>query len=111
MFTTFERQAEAVILKLLTDVEEDCPPGLKDYAAIQAKLCVEMTKVTMNGTLGIVRKFLKSEQRQLSRSMAPDVQEGLRTGYDNALKEKGKGSVARQKVRMICISMQRLTSL
>lgn len=104
MFTTLEEGAVTAIEKLLKDVEESSAPGLKDYAAIQAKHCVEMTKVAMDGTLDLVRKSLNSEQRELSRSIAPDVQERLRPGYDNALEVKGKGSVARQKVRMTCIS-------
>jgi len=99
MFKTLERRTVGVIQQLLINVEEDAAPGLKDNAAKQAEHCIRMAKVTMDNTVNSVTKTLNVEQRGLSRSMAPDVQEGLRTGYDNALEEKGKGSVARQKVR------------
>jgi hypothetical protein len=111
MFTTFEQRALTVVRNLLTEVEEDCAPGLKDYAATQAELCIEMTKVALDRALHRVTASLNLEQRELSRSMAPNVQEGLRKGYDDALNEKGKGCVARQKVRTICTFLQWLTTI
>jgi hypothetical protein len=101
MFTTFEQHVKVVIQQLLTDFQQDLPPGLKGPATSHTEHCLQITKVTMKGTVDHVRKTLNKKRRELSRSMAPNIQEGLRQGYEDALKEKGKGSIARQKVRTI----------
>jgi hypothetical protein len=98
MFTRLATAVLVTIKKLLKEVEESSAPGLKDYAAIQANHCIEMTQVAMEGTIDVVQQSITLEQRKISRSMAPNVQERLRAGYDSALQEKGKGSVLRQRV-------------
>jgi len=40
---------------------------------------------------------MNNEQKEVSRCLAPHVQEQLVDGYDRAMEERGTGSVARQK--------------
>jgi hypothetical protein len=44
-----------------------------------------------------VRVNMQSEQKEVSRCLAPHVQEALTPGYNRAMEERGTGSVARQK--------------
>ena len=41
---------------------------------------------------------IDNEQKETSRCLAPHVQDQLLWGYDRAMEERGRGSVARQKV-------------
>lgn len=99
LFAGFERTAIASINKLLQDVEDSAAPGLKDRTKIQGEVCLEEAKVAMHAILDIVKVSLNSEQKEISRCLAPHVQNQLVEGYNRAMEERGKGSVARQKVR------------
>lgn len=100
MFASFERAANNTILKLLKEIEADAAPGLKERAKGQGELSLDEAKVALQKTLGIVRETIHTEQKEVSRSLAPHVQNQLIDGYDRAMEERGKGSVARQKVSM-----------
>lgn len=86
------------INKLIKDVEASAAPGLKDRAKIQGEACIEEARVALNKTLDVVRDTMQNEQKEVSRCLAPHVQEQLIEGYDRAMEERGTGSVARQKV-------------
>jgi hypothetical protein len=45
----------------------------------------------------VVKEALRNEQKEISRCLAPHVQSELTDGYNLALEERGRGSVARQK--------------
>ncbi|KAF8897466.1 hypothetical protein BD779DRAFT_1432811 [Infundibulicybe gibba] len=97
MFTPFQTAALGIINKVLKDIEESAAPGLKDHARLQADLCLEQTRVALNKTVAVVKDTMNTEQKEISRCMAPHVQAQLVPGYDRAMEERGIGSVARQK--------------
>lgn len=47
----------------------------------------------------LVGDFLRNQQKDISRCLIPHVKAQLSSGYDEAMEERGTGSVARQKVR------------
>lgn len=49
----------------------------------------------------VVKEALGREQKEISRCLAPHIQNELMDGYDLAVEERGRGSVARQKVCFI----------
>ncbi|KAF5370055.1 hypothetical protein D9758_001123 [Tetrapyrgos nigripes] len=97
LFAPFETDALRVINKLVDDVEASAALGLKDRVKSQGELCLEEAKVALKKSIELVRETLNSEQKEISRCLAPHVQNNLVDGYDLAMEERGKGSVARQK--------------
>ena len=97
LFTAFESATLKSINKLLKDVEDSAAIGLKDRVKSQAELCLEEAGVALKKTLELVRQTMNNEQKEVSRCLAPHVQDQLVDGYDRAMEERGTGSVARQK--------------
>lgn len=64
----------------------------------QAELAIDEARLALQKTIDIVRETINAEQKEVSRSLAPHVQIQLTEGYDQAMQERGIGSVARQKV-------------
>ncbi|KAJ6539274.1 hypothetical protein B0H19DRAFT_1178148 [Mycena capillaripes] len=85
------------INKLVADVERSAAPGLKDRARVQSEKCLESARVALDQTVQTVKETLNTEQKEVSRSLAPHVRSQLLDGYDAAMEERGKGSVKRQK--------------
>lgn len=98
LFSSFESNAIEAITKLLKEFEESCPIALQDRARNQAQLCLEEAKVALKKTVGVVSEQLNSGQKEVSRCLAPHTREQLHEGYMLAMEERGRGSVARQKV-------------
>ncbi len=71
---------------------------LRDRFQCQGDLCLEEAHVALQQITEIVQGALSLEQKEVSRSMAPHIQSQLSDGYDRAIEERGRGSVARQKV-------------
>lgn len=62
-------------------------------------MCLDEARVALKKTMDVVKETMNTEQKEVSRCMAPHVQNQLIDGYDRAMEERGIGSVARQKVR------------
>ncbi|KAI0786384.1 hypothetical protein C8Q75DRAFT_771545 [Abortiporus biennis] len=97
LFATFEKAATDAIKKLVEEVEASAAPGLKERAKGQGELSLEEAKVALTKTIELVRETITTEQKEVSRCLAPHVQGQLIDGYDRAMEERGTGSVARQK--------------
>ncbi|KAJ6599136.1 hypothetical protein DFH09DRAFT_1130225 [Mycena vulgaris] len=87
----------ACINKVVSDVEQSAAPGLRDRARLQGESCLNEARVALDKTVETVKETLTNEQKEVSRSLAPHVQGQLLDGYQEAMAETGKGSVARQK--------------
>ena len=113
LFGPFEEATLGVINNLLKDVEESAASGLRERCKAQGQICLEEARVALQNTVNVVQDTLNSEQKEVSRSLAPHVQNQLREGYDRAMEERGTGSVARQKVEIItsCLANLILISL
>ncbi|EMD41072.1 hypothetical protein CERSUDRAFT_63001 [Gelatoporia subvermispora B] len=98
LFASFEKSALDAISKLLNEVEASAVCGLKERARAQAEVCVEEARVALKKTLELVQDTRNTEQKEVSRCLAPHVQTRLVDGYNRAMDERGKGSVARQKM-------------
>jgi len=99
LFADFQNQIMASVDKLTKDVEGSAAAALIDRVKAQADLCIEEARLALVNTVEIVKATLNTEQKEISRSLAPHVQEQLIDGYERAMEERGTGSVARQKVR------------
>lgn len=97
LFGPFETSTIETINSLVKEVEESAAPGLKDRARLQGEICVEEARVALKNTVELVKETMNREQKEVSRCMAPHVQNQLKEGYDTAMLERGTGSVARQK--------------
>ncbi|KAJ7276327.1 hypothetical protein B0H12DRAFT_1084814 [Mycena haematopus] len=85
------------INKLVGDIERSAAPGLKDRTKLQGESCLESARVALDKAIETVKETLNNEQKEVSRCLAPHVQDQLTDGYSAAMEERGKGSVARQK--------------
>ncbi|KAK0191014.1 hypothetical protein F5146DRAFT_1196144 [Armillaria mellea] len=97
LFDSFQRATLQTIQRLLMDVENSAAPGLKDRTKIQGELCLEEAKVALQKSMDVVSESMANEQKEISRCLAPHIQDELTPGYDRAMEERGAGSVARQK--------------
>ncbi|KAG7097036.1 hypothetical protein E1B28_004429 [Marasmius oreades] len=97
LFGPFEAAAVKAINKLLTDVEDSAAFGLKDRVKTQGELCLQDAKVALTNSINIVKETMNTEQKEISRSLAPHVQNELLDGYIEAMEFRGTGSVKRQK--------------
>lgn len=74
---------------------------------MQGDVCVEEASVALAKSIDLVKETMTNEQKEVSRCVAPHVQAQLVDGYDQAMLERGIGSVARQKVSIaIAIAIQ-----
>ncbi|KJA29987.1 hypothetical protein HYPSUDRAFT_196279 [Hypholoma sublateritium FD-334 SS-4] len=85
------------IKALLTEVEDSAASGLKERTKMQGDVCVEEACVALTKAIDLVKETMNREQKEISRCMSPHIQGQLVEGYDEALLERGTGSVARQK--------------
>ncbi|KAJ7228734.1 hypothetical protein GGX14DRAFT_414563 [Mycena pura] len=97
VFSSLLSSITACIDSLINDVEKSAAPGLKDRTKLQGENCLESARVALKQTVETVKDTLHTEQKEVSRSLAPRVKEQLLDGYSRAMYETGKGSVARQK--------------
>ncbi|OSC99144.1 hypothetical protein PYCCODRAFT_1446932 [Trametes coccinea BRFM310] len=97
LFASFEQTATKAIEQLIDDIAESAAPGLKERARGQGELAMEEAKVALKKMLEVVRETMNNEQKEVSRCLAPHVQAQLADGYERAMEERGRGSVARQK--------------
>lgn len=104
LFASFEKATTTVIQKLVDDVVASAAPGLKERARGQGELAMEDARVALGKTLEIVRSTMNEEQKEVSRCLEPHVKNQLLDGYERAMDERGRGSVARQKVRSFMCS-------
>lgn len=104
LFASFERATTMVIQKLVDDVVASAAPGLKERARGQGELAMEDARVALEKTLEIVRATMNEEQKEVSRCLEPHVKNQLLDGYERAMEERGRGSVARQKVCLLMCS-------
>jgi len=81
-----------------------------ELALEEAKVCGTITVVTglltsckaeLSKLVATVSGSLQTQQKEISRRIAPTVKDALHSGYSDAVTERGRGSVARQKVRII----------
>ncbi|KAK7061658.1 nuclear GTPase SLIP-GC [Favolaschia claudopus] len=87
----------ASLRKLVDDISKSAAPGLVDRTKLQGESCMESAQVALDKSIETVKETLNNEQKEVSRSLAPHVQSQLLDGYESAMEERGKGSVARQK--------------
>ncbi len=100
LFSGFEKATKEAIKKVLKEVEESAALGLKERAKGQAEQALEEARVALEKTLGLVRDTINTEQKEVSRCLAPHIRNQLVDDYNAAMAERGKGSVARQKVNL-----------
>ena len=74
--------------------------GLKERAKGQGELALEEARITLQKMLDVVSETMNTQQKEISRCLSPHVQNQLIQGYDLAMDERGRGSVARQKVKL-----------
>ncbi|KAF7313741.1 hypothetical protein HMN09_00531200 [Mycena chlorophos] len=86
------------ISTLVKDVENSAAVGLKERTKAQGETCRESARVALTQTVAEVKATLMESQKNVSRSIAPFVQNALLLGYESAMEERGTGSVARQKL-------------
>jgi hypothetical protein len=100
MFAGFQASTEDIINKLVRDVEASAPVGLRDKVKLQAEAALAAARLALKNSVGDVKAAMDLEQKEISRCLAPHIQNQLRETYLSALDERGKGSVARQKALM-----------
>lgn len=98
LLSSLETKVIRSLEALLSEFENSCPMGLRERARQQGHMCVEQSKVALQNTIDIVNAQLSAGQKDVSRCLAPTVRDQMYEGYRRAMEERGRGSVARQKV-------------
>jgi len=117
LFSDFSKRCMQSIDDILRKIEKTAPDGLKDKCRAQGVVARNEANTTLESIVAQVNEALMEQQKDLSRMLAPKVsiilpdwlmlqgfsyilqiQKELEPGYDNAMRERGTGSVARQKV-------------
>ncbi|KAL9712639.1 hypothetical protein Ac2012v2_003876 [Leucoagaricus gongylophorus] len=93
----FGTDVKSAVNKLLTEIEDTAAPGLKDRIKIQGEMSLAQASETLRAVMDLVRNTLSTQQKEVSRCMSPHVRSQLIDGYNQAMEERGTGSVARQK--------------
>jgi len=94
----FGTDVKSAVNKLLAEIEDTAAPGLKDRIKIQGEMSLAQASETLRAVMDLVRNTLSTQQKEVSRCMSPHVRSQLIDGYNQAMEERGTGSVARQKV-------------
>lgn len=98
LFGGFEKATNTAIAGLMKEIEESAALGLKERVRGQGELAMEEARVALGKTINLVQDTITTQQKEVSRCLAPHVQNQLFDGYEEAMQERGRGSVARQKV-------------
>ncbi len=101
LFGKLERDVMQTIDDLVDEFVQGVPEYLKARAQQQADACRQEALSALSTVMAIVACELHSEQKRISRSIAPFVQGALLQVYKDALLMTGKKSVARQTVRRL----------
>jgi hypothetical protein len=96
-----DRAITAIVQNLIKEVEEASPPGLKDRCKAQGQLSLRNAEIAIRQLMAKLKGQISSEQKDISRCIAPHVRDEFSVGYEEASLEKGPGSVARQKVSLL----------
>ncbi|KAG8929017.1 hypothetical protein FRC01_005056, partial [Tulasnella sp. 417] len=97
LFAEFGRRTTQAIEKVIEEIKDSAAPGLRERCGVQGNLAKEDAETALKAMIQIVHEALQKEQKEISRSLSPHVQEQLRDVYIRAMMERGRGSVARQK--------------
>ncbi|KZV83402.1 hypothetical protein EXIGLDRAFT_754416 [Exidia glandulosa HHB12029] len=97
LFGLFEKKGLRAIQDLLKRVEESAAPGLREKARAQTQIALKDAQGAMANIVAQVNEAMKEQQKDLSRTLAPRIQDEMIPGYDRAMEERGTGSVKRQK--------------
>lgn len=98
IFGPFEVSIVNCVAKLLEEFLKSTSHELVPGAMLQQKACRKEMRATLSHTMDEVKEIMSAQRKEISRSVAPLVKNCLMESYDNARREKGKGSVARIKV-------------
>lgn len=98
LFGPFDKAITKAVTDLLQEIETTSPVGLQDRIKGQGEACSEEARQTLESIIGAVEKIMSDQQKDINRHIAPHVQSELVDGYDLAMEERGRGSVARQRV-------------
>lgn len=94
---SFKDSAAHIIQTVLGEVKMSASLLLKERALAQADHSWTAANAFLDDTMDIVQDAIHNEQRAASRCLAPYIALLLDDGYEDAMKETGPGSVARQK--------------
>ncbi|KAG9018995.1 hypothetical protein FRB90_007375 [Tulasnella sp. 427] len=97
LFAEFGLQTTQTIEELIAEIKDSAAPGLRERCRVQGVLAKEDAQTALRAMIQVVHEALQKEQKEISRSLSPHVQQQLRDVYIRAMDERGKGSVARQK--------------
>lgn len=107
LFGPFETDVVNCVAQLLQDFLNSTAPELKPGAMLQQKAARKELRATLSRTMEAVKETMLAQRKEISRSVSPLIQKCLMESYENAKREKGKGSVARIKVSGHCSSNER----
>ncbi|KAM5535629.1 hypothetical protein V8D89_010616 [Ganoderma adspersum] len=97
LFRAFETATVQAVEELTNQVVQSVPEYLTSRAKKQADVSLEQTRAFVGESVTVVQRTLGAHQREISRRLAPHVQEQLKDGYQDALGITGRGSTPKQK--------------
>ncbi|KAH8084307.1 hypothetical protein BXZ70DRAFT_1011998 [Cristinia sonorae] len=96
LFASFGEDITERIRAKMAEIEASAPCGLKDAVKVQGERAVKEANATVQKILRRARLAINKEQKEISRSLSPQIQTRLTPGYDEASAIQGRGSVAAQ---------------
>lgn len=101
LFGKLEEDVMRAIDDLVDEFVQGVPAYLKQRAQQQADSCRQEARSALSTVMSVVACELNSEQKKISRSIAPHVRGALLQVYKDAMLIKGTGTTDRQKVRRL----------
>jgi hypothetical protein len=98
MFSSFKRNIQDVLKRLLADVQASAGSALASRVAHQIIATYEDASLALEESMKSVRAAVSKEQKEISRCLAPHIQTKLIPAYCAASRARGKGCVAKQRV-------------
>lgn len=97
---TIGTSLEDTIRRKLDEVEKSVSPPLRDRARQQKEKCCEQAEELVAAAVEKVLVGVYAKQKNITRQLCPHVKRQLMPHYAEAKNCKGKGSVAKSKVRI-----------
>jgi hypothetical protein len=98
MFSPFQLKVKEAIKQLLKDIRASASANLVGRVDELENATFERARITLEQSIARVQAIVSEEQKTITRSLIPHIQAKLIPTYRTASSQRGKGSVAVQKV-------------
>jgi RNA processing factor Prp31 len=97
LFGALEDEITTTITSLINDITATSPPRLKEQCKAQGDRAIASAQLAIKNITNKMNRTMSSRQKEISRSIEPNVKESMGDGYKLANGYSGIGSFAKKK--------------